>query len=104
MESPMSPDPKLLNAVRSPLGMAALIVLMLTTIMGLLLPTSLPNEVKEVCLALYFIGVMWTGERVFRMARTDQRGLAYGPNELIEESRFQHLERMEKIKQLRNQQ
>uniref|UniRef100_E6QIN8 Uncharacterized protein n=1 Tax=mine drainage metagenome TaxID=410659 RepID=E6QIN8_9ZZZZ len=94
MENPYSPDPKVLNAVRSPLGMAALIVSVLTLIMGGVLATGLPNEVKEVCLAFYFIGVMGCGAAVYHMARKDQRGLAYGPNELIEESRFQHLERM----------
>jgi len=68
--------------------MAALIVLILTAIMGGVLLSGVPNEAKEVCLALYFIGVMAMGERVFRMALKDPRGLAYGPKEYLEESRM----------------
>ena len=78
--------------------MAALIILVLTLVMGGILPTGLSNEAKEVCLAFYFMGIMVTGERVYRMAGKDQRGLAYGPNELIEESRLAHERHMEVMK------
>lgn len=74
--------------------MAAMIVSVLTLVVGGVLFTGLPNEAKEVCLAVYFIGVMWCGGSVYRMARIDQRGLAYGPNELIEESRLEHERRL----------
>jgi hypothetical protein len=90
MDNPYSPDPKVINAVRSPLGMGALIVLVLTLIMGAVLFTSLPIEVKELCLAVYAAGLfvvgLWTGIMGF----INPRHLAYGPRELLENNRIDH--------------
>ncbi|MGA2672351.1 MAG: hypothetical protein ABSE99_03905 [Terracidiphilus sp.] len=98
MENPYSPDPKILNAVRSPLVFNALIVLVLTGIMGGVLVSGLPNEAKEVALGLYFAGLAAVVIRVDILFRKDPRGLAYGPNEYIEESRLAHERQMEAMK------
>jgi hypothetical protein len=58
---PYSPDSKVINAVRSPLGMGALIVLALTIVMVGLLPTGLSNEVKEVALVIWVTGIAMVG-------------------------------------------
>jgi hypothetical protein len=83
-----SPDSKVINAVRSPLGMAALIVLVLTIVMLALLPTGLSNEVKEVFLGVYVLGVALVGSFTVVMTFKNPRGLAYGPKEYLEESRM----------------
>jgi hypothetical protein len=76
MVSPYSPDPKLLNAVRSPLVFNALIVLVLTGIMGGVLVSALPNCAKEVALALYFVGLaaVVTSKRVVWRMSVGWRG------------------------------
>jgi hypothetical protein len=101
MEVPLSPDPKLLNAVRSPLVFNALIVLVLTGIMGAVMASSLPSGAKEVSLAVYFLGLVAVVVRVDMLFRKDPRGLAYGPNEYIEESRLAHERHMEALKRQR---
>jgi hypothetical protein len=87
---PYTPDSKLLNAVRSPLVLNALIILVLTGVMGGVLGSSLPDRAKEIALALYFIGLAAVLIRVDILFRKDPRGLAYGPNEYLEESRLAH--------------
>jgi len=93
-----SPDPKLLNAVRSPLVFNALIVLVLTGVMGGVLASGLPDGAKETALALYFVGLAAVVIRVDILFRKDPRGLAYGPNEYLEESRMAHERHMEALK------
>ena len=66
----------------------ALIVLVLTGIMGAVLASGLPAVAKEVSLALYFVGMVAVVIRVDILFRKDPRGLSYGPNEYIEESRL----------------
>ena len=72
----------------------ALIVLVFTGIMGAVLVSALPNLAKEVALTLYFVGMAAVVIRVDILFRKDPRGLAYGPNEYIEESRLAHERRM----------
>jgi hypothetical protein len=94
MDSPYTPDSKVLNAIRSPLVFNALIVMVLTGIMGGVLVSGLPDRAKEITLALYFIGLAAVVIRVDILFRKDPRGLAYGPNEYLEESRLAHERRM----------
>lgn len=96
-----SPDPKLLNAVRSPLVFNALIVLILTGVMAGVLASSFANGAKEVCLAVYVGCLAAVVIRVDILFRKDPRGLAYGPNEYLEESRMAHERQMEAMKRQR---
>lgn len=79
----------------------ALIVLVLTGMMGVVMASGLPNEAKEIALALYFVGLAAIVIRVDILFRKDPRGLAYGPNEYIEESRLAHERQMEAMKRQR---
>lgn len=97
MDAPHTPDPKLLNAVRSPLAFNALTLLVLTGIMGGVLGSGLPDSAKELSLAFYFVGLAAAVIRVDILFRKDPRGLAYGPNEYLEESRLEHQRRMKGI-------
>jgi hypothetical protein len=101
MDNPYSPDPKLLNAVRSPLVFNALIVLVLTGMMGAVMASSLPSGAKDVSLAVYFLSLVAVVVRVDILFRKDPRGLAYGPNEYLEESRMAHERHMEALKRQR---
>src|SRR5450631_4458015 len=88
MQSPYSPDPKLINAVRSPLGMGALIVLVLSLGFFAVLPTSLPWQFKAVVFGVFTAGLAIVGLFTVVMAHKNPRGLAYGPKEYLEESRM----------------
>jgi hypothetical protein len=82
------PASKTLNAVRSPLVFNALITLLLSGVVGGVLYSSLPTWFRMSTVGffgLWIIGMtMWT----YIAYRRDPRGLAYGPNEYIEESRM----------------
>jgi len=72
----------------------ALIVLVMTGVMGGVLGSGLPDLAKEISLAIYFVGLVTAVIRVDILFRKDPRGLAYGPNEYLEESRLAHERRM----------
>lgn len=76
----------------------ALIVLVLTGIMGGVLGSDLPVPAKEIALAFYFVGLAAVVIRVDILFRKDPRGLAYGPNEYLEESRLAHERHMAAIR------
>ena len=78
--------------------MNALIVLVLTGVLGAVLASSLPNEAKEVSLAVYVVCLAGVLIRVDILFRKDPRALCYGPNEHIEESRLLHERNMEALK------
>jgi hypothetical protein len=95
---PYSPDPKVINAVRSPLGMGALIATSLTMAFLLVLPTSLPWQFKAVV-----FGVMATGLASVWFCTMNSlknvRIFVYGPRELLEQQRleFEHNLAMRKL-------
>lgn len=70
--------------------MGALIVCSLTLMLGGLLATNLPWQFKAVGFGVYAVGVLAVGVGTFVMAHKNPRGLAYGPNEYLEESRLEH--------------
>jgi hypothetical protein len=87
MQAP-EPTSKTLNAVRSPLVFNALITLLLTGIVGGVLASDLPAWFRMGVVGLYFAWVSAMALWIYSAYRKDPRGLAYGPNEYIKESRL----------------
>jgi hypothetical protein len=98
MDVPYSPDPKLLNAIRSPLVFSALITLLMTGIVAAVLESSLPEWFRMSVVGFYFVWLTAMALGIYAAYRKDPRGLAYGPNEYIEESRLGHERQMEAMK------
>jgi uncharacterized membrane protein len=98
MQTP-EPTSKTLNAIRSPLVFNAFLTISLAGVVGAVLYSDLPKEVKIYSLAffgLWFAGVViWTAY----IARKDPRSLAYGPNEYLKESqmKYEHERAMAKL-------
>jgi hypothetical protein len=96
-----SPDAysKTLNAVRSPLVFNALTILVMGGIVGSVLLSGLPMEMKCGSVIFFFSWTVGLTVWVNRKAGTNQRDLAYGPTELLEESRlkFEHDREMAKL-------
>jgi hypothetical protein len=82
------PTSKTLNAVRSPLVFNALITLLLTGIVGGVLASDLPDWFRMTAVGVYFAWISLMTLWVYNAYRKDPRGLAYGPNDYIEESRM----------------
>jgi hypothetical protein len=72
-------------------------MLLLTGVIGGVLGTNLPWQVKSVALCAYALGMAAVGIHVGHMAWRNPRGLSYGPNEFIEESRLEHERRVREI-------
>jgi hypothetical protein len=85
---PYSPDPKVINAVRSPLGMGSLIATSLTMAFLLVLPTSLPWQFKAVVFGVYVVGLALVGFCTLTNLK-NVRILVYGPKELLEQQRLE---------------
>jgi hypothetical protein len=66
----------------------ALITLLLTGIVGGVLASSLPTWFRMTIVAVYIAWVSAMALWVYKAYRKDPRGLAYGPNEYVEESRL----------------
>lgn len=66
----------------------ALVTLLLTGIVGAVLATGLPDWFRMAVTAFYFLWISAMAIWVYMAYRKDPRGLAYGPNEYIEESRM----------------
>ena len=73
----------------------ALVTLLLTGIVGAVLATNLPGWFRMGVVGFYFAWVSAMAVWVYRAYRTDPRGLAYGPNEYIEESRMAYEHKLE---------
>ena len=97
MQTP-EPTSKTLNAVRSPLVFNALITLLLTSIVGAVLATSLPDWFRMSVVGFYFAWLTAMALWIYMSYRKDPRGLAYGPNEYIEESKLAHERQMEAMR------
>ena len=78
--------------------MIAMIVIMLTVMMGVVMESGLPNEAKEGCLAVYVICLGIAGMVVVVMAVVRPRDLVYGPREYLEESRLLHTRTLAEIR------
>jgi len=87
MQTPESIS-KTLNAVRSPLVFNALVTLLLTSIVVAVLASSLPDWFRMSVVGFYFAWMSAMALWIYNAYRKDPRGLAYGPNEYIEESRM----------------
>jgi hypothetical protein len=98
MDIPYSPDPKLLNAVRSPLVFNALVTLLITGIVVAVLESGLPEWFRMSVVGFYLLWLTAMVLGIYAAYRKDPRGLAYGPNEYIEESRLLHERNMEALK------
>jgi hypothetical protein len=68
----------------------ALVTLLLTTIVGGVLATSLPSWFRMGVVAFYFVWLTAMALWVYKSYRKDPRGLAYGPHEYLEESRMEY--------------
>ena len=76
----------------------ALITLLIFGLAGGVLASNLPDWFRMAAVGVSFIwaaGVLgWT----YRAYRNDPRGLAYGPNEYLEESRLAHQRHMASVR------
>jgi hypothetical protein len=97
MQTP-EPTSKTLNAVRSPLVFNALVTLLLTSIVVAVLATSLPDWFRMSVVGFYFAWITAMALWIYKAYRKDPRGLAYGPNEYIEESKLAHERQMEAMR------
>lgn len=78
--------------------MNALIILVLTGALGMVMASSLPNEVREASLGVYVVCLAAVLIRADMLFRKDPRAFCYGPNEHLEESRLGHERHMEAMK------
>ena len=86
----LEPASKTLNAIRSPLAFNALVALLLTGIVVAVLASGLVDWFRMAIVGFYCLWISALAFWVYRSYRADPRGLAYGPNEYLEESRMEY--------------
>ncbi len=96
--STLEPTSKTLNAIRSPLVFNALVTLLLTGIVGAVLACGLADWFRMAVVGFYFLWISAMAFWVYRSYRKDPRGLAYGPNEYIEESHMAYEHKLALVK------
>lgn len=72
----------------------AFVVLSLAGVVGSVLFSNLPQEIKIGSVAFFFLWVLGITVWINRIAQKDPRSIAYGPNEYLEESRLAHERQM----------
>ena len=75
----------------------AFVIIALAGVVGTVLLSNLPLEVKIGSVVFFFAWVLGITVWINRIAKRDPRAVAYGPNEYLEESRLAHEREMAAI-------